>query len=181
VLLSLIVLTFGVALFPLLRSGDSADDCASVNFCVYDSSARLPLSPAEQVQLASLSSDVSALVATAVANCEPVEHGGSARQGGGECAPGPVPSPAGIRQQLVLAGFFNVVVRPARPSDQAPPSAIVYAVRVGSGCLVGSFDVAEPDQWNGIIADSGPVTGFRTGLTVVSIVGPQLDGACLDP
>ncbi|WP_074318196.1 hypothetical protein [Micromonospora cremea] len=42
-----------------------------------------------------------------------------------------------IRQTLAAAGFTDIVVRPAGPTDPAPRHAIVYAVSAGAGCVVG--------------------------------------------
>ncbi|WP_130337903.1 hypothetical protein [Micromonospora kangleipakensis] len=42
-----------------------------------------------------------------------------------------------IRQTLTAAGFTDIVVRPAGPTDPAPRHAIVYAVSAGAGCVVG--------------------------------------------
>jgi hypothetical protein len=48
-----------------------------------------------------------------------------------------------IRQVLVDAGFADVVVRWRKPSDPGPPHSVVYAVPVGTGCVLGAVDARE--------------------------------------
>ena len=54
----------------------------------------------------------------------------------------PEPTTDQIRQTLTAAGFTDIVVRPAGPTDPAPRHAIVYAVSAGAGCVVGHLDAS---------------------------------------
>ncbi|MFC6020132.1 hypothetical protein ACFP2T_28560 [Plantactinospora solaniradicis] len=52
---------------------------------------------------------------------------------------------AAAERALAQAGLADSVVRVARPDDPAPDGALVYALRMGDGCVVGYLDVGRGD------------------------------------
>jgi len=53
-----------------------------------------------------------------------------------------LPSAGEIRAWLVDAGHDDAVARVATADDPAPARSIVYAVRIGSACVVGHLSTA---------------------------------------
>ncbi|MFU8876019.1 hypothetical protein [Micromonospora sp. SL4-19] len=66
-----------------------------------------------------------------------------------------------VRQALTVAGFADVTVRTAGQADPAPRDTIVYAVPIGTGCVVGH------------LAASGQGAGQQ------GVLGTLPDGRCL--
>jgi hypothetical protein len=67
-----------------------------------------------------------------------------------------------IGNALRAAGFTNVAVRPAGPSDPAPAGTIRYAAGVGPACILGWL--YPNGSWGGSIVE-----------------GQRPDGSCLAP
>jgi hypothetical protein len=54
------------------------------------------------------------------------------------------------REALVRAGLPDSVVRVATADDPAPDGALVYALQMGDGCVVGYLEIGSVQDWHAV-------------------------------